>query len=203
MKSHKTDRRSVRTQGLLGEALITLLREKRYDDITIQDILNRANVGRSTFYEHYWDKEDLLTSEIERVIDILDQRLATPQQPTSVFIPSLALFQHVREQQHLFQALLRGQGLRQALLQGQSIQLVIQAFQELLRARVEQHLRAEGRQEIPGDLLAALSAYIAGAFMALMQWWLETEMNWSPEQMDTLFRELVLPGVERFLNQEI
>jgi AcrR family transcriptional regulator len=95
MKTQKTDRRSLRTRRLLGEALIALLLEKRYEDITVQDILERANIGRSTFYEHYWDKEDLLTSEIERVIDVLDQRLATPSQHAADLIPSLALFQHV------------------------------------------------------------------------------------------------------------
>lgn len=202
MKTQKTDRRSMRTRRLLGEALIALVLEKRYDDITIQDILDRANIGRSTFYEHYWDKEDLLTSEVERVIDLLDQRLATSQQYAADVIPSLALLQHVREQQRLFQALLRGQGIRQALLRGQGLQVVIQAFQDLLRTRVEQRLREQSKREVSDELLAAVASYVAGAFMTLMQWWLETEMAWSPERMDALFRELVLPGVDHLLNQE-
>ena len=186
MKTQKTDRRSIRTQRLLGDALIALLLEKRYDDITVQDILDRANIGRSTFYEHYWDKEDLLTSEIARVIDGLDQRLATSPQQTAAILPSLALFQHVREQQRLFQALIRGQSIQQALLRSQGIQIVFQAFQDLLRRRVEQRLRKERKKEVPDNLLAAVASYVAGAFMTLMQWWLETEMVWSPERMDAL-----------------
>ncbi len=201
MKTQKTDRRSTRTQRLLGEALIALLLEKRYDDITVQDILDRANIGRSTFYEHYWDKEDLLTSEIERVIDLLDQHIATPSQHPAVFLPSLALFQHVREQQRLYRALLRGQGI-QALLRVKGIQMVTQAFQDLLRTRVETRLRGEGEKEGSDELLAAVASYVVGAFMTLMQWWLETEMAWSPERMDALFRDLVLPGVEYLLSQE-
>jgi AcrR family transcriptional regulator len=202
MKTQKMDRRSMRTQRLLGDALIALLLEKRYDDITIQDILDRANIGRSTFYEHYWDKEDLLTSEIARVIDVLDQRLATSSQHPAVLIPSLALFQHVREYQRHFQALLRGQDIRQALLRGQGIRIVTQAFQDLLHTRVEQRLREERKKGVSDELLAAVASYVAGAFMALMQWWLETEMAWSPERMDALFRDLVLPGVNHLLNQE-
>jgi len=182
----------MRTQRLLGEALIALLLEKRYDDITIQHILERANIGRSTFYEHYWDKEDLLTSEIARVIDLLDQHIETRQQHAADFIPSLAFFQHVQEQHRPLQALLRGQ----------SIQTVIRAFQDLLRARVEQRLREARKKEGPDELLAAVASYVAGAFMTLMQWWLETEMTWSPERMDTLFRDLVLPGVDHLLNQK-
>ena len=202
MKTQKTDRRSLRTQRLLGEALIALLLEKRYDDITIQDILERANIGRSTFYEHYWEKVDLLPSEIERVIDLLNQHLTTPPQYTADLIPSLALFQHVQEQQRLFQAFLRGQGIRQALNRGQGFRAVTQAFQDLLRGRVEQRLRGERKQGESDKLLAAVASYLAGAFMTLMQWWLETELAWSPERMDALFRDLVLPGVDHLLNQE-
>jgi AcrR family transcriptional regulator len=169
MKTQKTDRRSLRTRRLLGEALIALLLEKRYDDITVQDVLERANIGRSTFYEHYWDKEDLLNSEIERVIDVLDQRLATPSQQAADLIPSLALFQHVQEQQRLFRALMRGQGIRQALKRGQGLHVVTQAFQDLLCTRVEQRLALASVKDMPDELLVALASYIAGAFMTLMQ----------------------------------
>jgi AcrR family transcriptional regulator len=199
MKTQKTDRRSLRTRRLLGEALIALLLEKRYEDITVQDILERANIGRSTFYEHYWDKEDLLTSEIERVIDVLDHRLSASQQHAADLIPSLALFQHVQEQQRLFQAFLRGQGFRETLNRGQGFRAVTQAFQDLLRQRVEQRLREQSKQEGSDELLAAVAAYVAGAFMTLMQWWLETELAWSPERMDALFRDLVLPGVNHLM----
>jgi AcrR family transcriptional regulator len=202
MKTQKTDRRSLRTRRLLGEALIELLLEKRYDDITVQDILERANIGRSTFYEHYWDKEDLLTSEIERVIDVLDQRLATPSQYAADLISSLTLFQHVQEQQRPFQALLLGQGIRQALNRGQGLHVVTQAFQDLLCTRVEQRLREQSVKDMPDELFVVLASYIAGAFMTLMQWWLEMELAWSPERMDALFRDLVLPGVDHLLNQE-
>lgn len=201
MKTQKADRRSLRTRQMLGEALIALLLEKRYDDITVRDILERANIGRSTFYEHYWDKEDLLTSEIERVIDVLDQRMATSSQHAADLLPSLALFQHVQEQQRLFQALLRGQAIRQALKRGQGLQVVTQAFQDLLCRRVEQRLREQSKRGMSDELLAVLASYIAGAFMTLMHWWLETELAWSPERMDTLFRDLVLPGVDHLLNQ--
>ena len=201
MKTQKTDRRSLRTRRLLGEALIALLLEKRYEDITVQDILERADIGRSTFYEHYWDKEDLMTSEIERVIDVLDQRLAMPPANTADFIPSLALFQHVQEQQRLFQAFLRGQDVRQALNRGQGFRAVTQAFEDLLRRRVQQRLRGEWKHGESDELLAVVASYVAGAFMTLMQWWLETELSWSPERMDALFRDLVLPGVDPLLNQ--
>lgn len=196
MKEKKTDRRSLRTQRLLGQALVALLLEKkRYDDITIQDILERADIGRSTFYEHFWDKEDLMCSQIEGVIDHLDQHIEHSEhteiagQHRTDLLPSLALFQHVYEQHRLYQALLRGQG----------IEIVTHAFQKHLRIRIETRIRAVKGKEIADDQLAAVSAYIAGAFMTLLQWWLETEMAWPPERIDTLFRDLVLPGIHHLL----
>ena len=77
-----------------------------------------------------------------------------------------------------------------------------QAFQDLLCTRVEQRLREQSVKDMPDELRVALASYIAGAFMTLMQWWLETELAWSPERMDALFRDLVLPGVDQLLNNE-
>src|SRR5215211_53883 len=72
VKTEKEDRRSKRTRQLVSSALVDLMLEKQFDAITVQDILDRANVGRSTFYAHYTDKEDLLISEIARVIHQLE-----------------------------------------------------------------------------------------------------------------------------------
>jgi AcrR family transcriptional regulator len=59
----KQDRRSQRTRHLLSEALVSLIREKGYDTITVSDLIDRANIGRSTFYSHYRDKDDLFVGE--------------------------------------------------------------------------------------------------------------------------------------------
>ena len=60
----KIDRRIRRTRDTLGDALVELIREKPFDSITVQEILDRAGVGRSTFYTHYSDKQDLFLGEI-------------------------------------------------------------------------------------------------------------------------------------------
>src|SRR6202012_5392571 len=64
MAQETMDRRVRRTRDLLHRALLDLIAEKGYPHITVQDILDRADVGRSTFYTHYRDKEDLLRSGI-------------------------------------------------------------------------------------------------------------------------------------------
>ena len=74
VRNTKADRRSQRTRQLLSTALIEVMLAKRYDEITVQDIIDRANVGRSTFYAHFLDKEDLLVSQLTRVLDALTQQ---------------------------------------------------------------------------------------------------------------------------------
>ena len=89
------DRRVQRTRTLLTRALMELIVEKGYQAITVQDIIDRANLGRSTFYAHFLDKEDLLMSGLEEVVHQLIQGMKSgPQtqykasQKGSVFSPS-------------------------------------------------------------------------------------------------------------------
>src|SRR3954467_12831022 len=93
----RTDRRSRRTRHMLEDALVDLMLEKRYDTITVQEIIDRANVGRSTFYAHYLDKEDLLQTEtadlVARLAGHMDQ--GTAGTSSNRIIPSLELLQHV------------------------------------------------------------------------------------------------------------
>src|SRR5260370_827357 len=76
VKQQKTDRRSQRTYRLVSSAFAELVVEKPYDEILVQDILDRANIGRTTFYAHYFDKEDVLNSIIEQEMERLTRQLA-------------------------------------------------------------------------------------------------------------------------------
>src|SRR5690242_21361723 len=98
MKTDKHDRRSERTRQMLGDALLALMQERRYADLTVQDILDRANIGRSTFYAHYWDKDDLLASTIQRMIEALSRQVDRGAGDAATLLPSLGLFHHVQEQ---------------------------------------------------------------------------------------------------------
>ena len=73
----KTDARVRRTRDALGDALITLMQEKAWETITVQDILDRAHVSRSTFYTHYSDKDDLFMSDAEEFFEHLATALST------------------------------------------------------------------------------------------------------------------------------
>jgi AcrR family transcriptional regulator len=181
--NEKNDRRSQRTRHLLGEALVALIREKGYNTITVSDIIERANVGRSTFYAHYRDKDALFVGELDRVIEILSHRI--PNQEESPFFPSLGLFRHVGEEYELYKALLWGSG----------IDLLIKHLQKSLSNRIEQGLQKSEREfDIPHPVLAS---FIAGSFLTLLKWWLENKMIYPPEEMDRMFQSLTMAGIEK------
>ena len=182
MNKDKKDRRSQRTRHLLSAALVELIREKDYNAITVSDIIERANIGRSTFYAHYRDKDDLFVGEMDRVIEVLGQRI--PGQEELPFFPSLGLFRHVGEEYELYKALVWTPG----------IDLLIKHMQKTLSQRVEQGLQKNGQKyDVP---LPILASFIMGSFLTLLKWWLENKKIYSPEQMDEMFRNLILPGLE-------
>jgi AcrR family transcriptional regulator len=178
----KQDRRSQRTRHLLSAAFVELMREKGYSAITVNDLIERANIGRSTFYSHYRDKDDLFVHELDRVIEVLSHRI--PEQEEMPFFPSLGLFRHVGEEYELYKALIWTPG----------IDLLIKHLQTSLSQRIEQNLQKKQRDfSFP---LPILASFIAGSFLTLLKWWLENKMIYSAEEMDVIFKALTTRGIE-------
>lgn len=188
MKNTKDDRRSKRTRQLLGNALVELMLEKRYDAITVQDILDRANIGRSTFYAHYTDKEDLLLSEITSMIHQMEKYTMEMGHGNSGLLPSLELFRHVKEQRRLMQAFIWGRGDEFFVHSPDFQARITQLIEQKLRAFTGEHTAFS----VPPTIVAR---FIASTFLLLLRWWFEHDMRASPEQMDEMFRKLVIPAI--------
>lgn len=189
MKTEKHDRRSQRTHRMLAKALVALLFEHRYTDLTVQDILDRADIGRTTFYRHYWDKDDLLASEIERVLDVLSRQTHHCPPDHALPFPSFGLFQHMYEQQDLYRVLIRGQ----------AIDVVLTTVKTRLREQVEQHWCQTLAKPIDDLSVRIAVQFVVGTFVTLLQWWMENDIPLSPAQMDAYFRQLIFPGVQAVL----
>jgi AcrR family transcriptional regulator len=187
VKQDKQDRRSLRTRHLVHSALMELMLEKRYEAITVRDILDRAGIGSSTFYAHYFDKEDVHTDMVEQMLKWLLPSLSQKAAEQEI-LPGLALFQHIKEHsQHArFQALVRGHAEEK----------MWEMLQTTLSRNIEQRLASVSTEKrSPLVPLAVMAQYLAGAFLNLLKWWIEAEMPYSPEQMDEIFQQLALPGV--------
>lgn len=202
MAEDKTDRRSQRTRRLLTAALVELMFEKRFDAISVQDILDRADIGRSTFYGHFSSKEALLYSSLGDMLHGLELHMAEggeaqgagdPQGGTIVLLPSLGLFRHVKQHQRLYRA----------LFSSSSLEPMTQNLQQQLAQIVARNLNGyspvpAGRS--PSVPLSILADFVAGAFLTLMRGWLEGNDAYTPEQIDAMFQQMVLPGVKAALD---
>jgi AcrR family transcriptional regulator len=191
VRNAKADRRSQRTRRQISAALVELMLEMRYDDITVQDIIDRANIGRSTFYAHYLDKDDLLVSDFTRMLDALREHIEATESGNGFVSPGVALFfQHVHDHSRLYRALVRSGGL----------ELLYKKGHEHLRSNIAGHLRAYiPADRSPAPPLQLVADYAAGALLTMMKWWLDNDMPYTPEQMDALFQQLVAPGVHATL----
>jgi AcrR family transcriptional regulator len=185
VKQDKQDRRSQRTHRLVNSAMMELLFEKHYETITVQEILDRAGIGRSTFYTHYFDKEDVLTSIAEQMLETFGQQFSQRNGGQGI-LPALELFEHVQQNHQYFQALLRGHAR----------EVVWEAAQTALSRTIEQALTTTSAKKRPPSIpVAVISQYLAGSFLHLLKWWLRAEMPYTPEHMENIFQQLALPGV--------
>lgn len=189
MKEKKEDRRSKRTRKLLSNALIALMMEKRYNKITVQDIIDRADVGRSTFYAHYQDKDDLLVSDFEDMLNGLEQHLGEDGETTSATFSTLAMFRHVGEHSELYKA----------LIWGGAGEFFFKKIQLHLSKRVEDHLATQITDQEVLPLLPVIANYLVGSFLTLIQWWIDNDRPYSPERMDEIYQQLAMPGVLRLM----
>ena len=193
MANLKTDRRSQRTQRILHEALMALMQEERYDDITVQNIIDRADVGRSTFYAHYQDKEDLMTSGLMHLMEVFSKMVSEPSTTGELhLLPTQELFEHVQENQNLFRGMVRGRGLELFFEKGQ--EFWIQKLTTDLQARLP-----EGKQ--PVVPIPVLAQFVAGTFVTMLRWWLDNKMPYSPKEMDDMLQRLIQPGVQNCLQR--
>ncbi len=194
MKNKKVDRRIQRTRQLLQDALIALIVEKGYGKITVQNIIDQANVGRSTFYAHYLDKDDLMTSSMDKLRAELDQHMvkAGDGEERKEFLPSMALFRHTQKQHHLYKAMIGGKG----------IDIVAKAINDALMSHAQEHFEQLERQgyrlTVPAPVI---TTYLAGSLQTLLTWWLDNDMPYSPEQMNEMFLQLTMPGVTAALGK--
>jgi AcrR family transcriptional regulator len=182
------DRRIQKTQNLLHEALASLIREKPYDSIVVKEILDRANVGRSTFYMHFRDKDDLLVSGIH---DMLGSVQATGV-PTSgkgyerVIRFSLPVFEHIHQHRRTVGAKMGSKG--RAILHEHLQQVLAELIADDVRKYLQGRRKTAG--QIPPELLVQ---YVASTFILVLNWWVENRSPLPPKEVNDLFRALILP----------
>lgn len=207
-KKNKTDRRIQRTRQALHAALLELIKEKGYDAISTEEITERANVGRATFYLHYKDKEDLLLEEFS---EMANERVRTLSEiPFSAWFPIqetdgndpiksppsrplLMVFQHIKDNSELYYILLK------SAKSSRIVERIRKISTEAIINFVEAKLETDPLPiffKVPVDFFAA---YFSGALLSTVDWWLEEGMHYTPEEVTKLFRSLFFQGAKESL----
>ncbi len=184
------DRRQQKTRSAIFSAFGQLLSEKGYNKITVQDIIDAANIGRSTFYMHFETKADLLREMNKELFDhIIGSAMDSSHKhglysnstaPNSVFCH---LLQHLQENDHHILALLSGES--SDLFQ----RYFKDSLKELIKKKYFDQLQ-DNTSEVPIDFLIN---HISTSFVEMVLWWLKGNMKQSPEQLDKYFRAVIEP----------
>jgi AcrR family transcriptional regulator len=186
LSKKKTDARVRRTRDALGDALIALMQEKPFDTITVQDVLDRAHVSRSTFYSHYSDKDDLLMSDAEEFFEAISMSLSAHGDKSDRVFPVQEFFAHLRDVQPFYKALVKSGKFQE------NMELASGHFARGIERRLSELPRA---QSIPPSQRSAIAFTHAGALLSLLTWWLDRGMRESPAEMDELFHRLFWNGL--------
>jgi AcrR family transcriptional regulator len=181
----KPDQRILRTRNRLGNALIALVLEKPINEVTVQQVLNRAGVGRSTFYLHYRDKDDLFLSQLEDGLEMWTTALSKNQEKSPRVAPVREFFAHVADARKLYDSLVDS-GRIQAffdLAQGYFARGIARRLKEISPANPGQHE------------LDACSHGLAGNLLSLLKWWMDRGAKESPQAIDEVFHRMVWKGM--------
>ncbi len=184
------DRRQIKTRQAIFSAFVKLLETKRYEKITVQEILDEANIGRSTFYAHFETKDELLKAICKELFGhIIDSAIdkththglySKGETPQSVFC---YLLQHLQENDNNILG----------LLSCESSEIFLRYFKdslnELIQTQFVNHSRMKN-QDLPQDFLVN---HISGSFVEMVLWWLKGREKHTPEELDHYFRSVIEP----------
>lgn len=185
------DRRIERTEETLRQALVSLIRERGFEHLTVQDIIDRANVGRATFYAHFDNKDALLASGFDQLRDALRtaQRAAlarTGPVEHRLFAFTREVFAHTDAHRDLFRMMV---GRRS----GAAVQRILH---KLIGDLVRRDLEAVADRLPENAPREALVQFMTGALFGLLMWWVEGKRRpMDVDEVNALFRRLTFAGL--------
>lgn len=182
----KIDRRVRATRDGLGDALIALMHEKPFETITVQHVLDRAQVSRSTFYSHYSDKNDLFLGDVEDFWEMMSTALIRQGDTSNRVVPVQELFSHVADMRQFIASMTASEKVRDVMELGQG------HFARAIDQRLASH---PATRTLSATRRSALAHASAGSLFSLLNWWLSHGSSATPAQMDALFHQALWSGI--------
>jgi AcrR family transcriptional regulator len=192
MPDRKPDRRIARSRGLILDAFGALMLERGYERMTVQHVLDRASVGRATFYAHFSNKEELLESSTGRLRDWLRSARRADIARGCADVPlgfSLAFFRHIDSHRRIYD-----------LTVGRPSEVTIHRFfGQMLCDLVREDLLGKAGSRRTSKQMETTVQFLVGALWSLAVWWISTRSGIRADELDAQFHRLADPSVERFL----
>ena len=182
------DRRSARTRDLLLAALPDLMAERGFERLTTQNIIDRAGVGRATFYAHFDNKEELLAASVGRLRAWLEaMRSQYPAQPFGFMLP---FFDHLASHRAIYRTTFE----RESEV---SVERLIRA---MMRELVRAELIANRTPQQDDAAIELATQFVVSTLWAVIVWWMDGGARQSPAEVHAVFRRLASPGLELALD---
>lgn len=191
MPDKKTDRRVERSRELLLDALVSLLMERGYERLTIQNLLDRAGVGRATFYAHFQSKEDLLSHSVARLRGFLTAQRdcaggSNEDGRAGQLRFALPFFQHLESHRRIYHCTI-----------GRDSEFTVeQHMQRMLRELVREDLESSHKGKANAAAVDLAVRYAVGTLWAIVIWWMESKHPLPALEIDSVFRRTASPGLE-------
>ncbi len=190
LMSESSDLRIVKTKQLLKDALLMLIQEEEFENITVKRLTERAKINRSTFYAHFYDKYDLLEKTIdeellsfaEEVAPKSDDDLMATHIPTSLYLRAT---QYIYKQADFFKIMMEESGI--PAFQQQFLQII----KKYMATHLEKFHSKQDKMEIPMEFFIS---YIAHAYIGVISYWLESGMQYSPEYVAQKLANMTIEG---------
>lgn len=190
MHSTKTDRRVARTEEVLLNALVSLLMERGYERLTIQNLLDRAGVGRATFYAHFQNKEDLLSRSIGRLHSTLVDRwkdgARTQGKPVERLSFTLPFFQHLESHRRIYHT----------TIGHENEPTVERRIEHMLTDLVREDLGRHYRGKADAAVFDLAVGYVVRSLWATVVWWVGSKKPMPPEEINQIFQRITFPGID-------
>lgn len=187
----RPDRRVERTREVLLDALFGLMSERGYERLTIQNLLDRAGVGRATFYAHFDSKDELLACSMARLQTWLVQ--AWKEAPDQRLGFTLPFFQH----------LVSGRRIYQMTTMRESEVTVERYIARMLRALVREDLASRRTAGQSDAALELATQYVVAALLSTISWWMNSASPLPPEKINAVFQRLTFPGLDATLAEAL
>jgi AcrR family transcriptional regulator len=183
----ENDRRVRRTRGALIDAFLSMVEEKGYEKTTVQDILTRADIGRSTFYAHYRDKEAVLLASFDDMQKELQARVdawAPTGQSIDIALPATLVFEHA----YRYRPVVR------ALCGKQAGNTVMRYLHRLIAERLAEHFGARHATNGSDPPAEVVAEFYAAAAIGLLTWWIDQDFCRGPTWLATTYKQIANLG---------